>query len=148
MRGAWGAVMAVALIASVQAAEPTPWTRVIEVADGEAVFYIDRTTIKRERGLVKVWELQDLRQKTPEGVRSMKLLLEFDCRGGRSRVVFGTSHAEPMAGGAPLGTDKTPGEWTGSTPGTVAEAIQQAVCAPPAKAAPRSTPRPSTRSST
>jgi len=69
-----------------------------------------------------------LKQPTPQGVLSIKLLLEFDCAERRSRVVEGASYEANMAQGKPLETDDTPADWTYNAPGTAGDPIERAVC--------------------
>lgn len=115
-------------LASVASGAHAAWERITDVGDGEAVFYIDRATLQRKGPVVKVWELQDLKNATPQGILSIKLLLEFDCGERRSRVVQGASYSANMAKGKPLETDKTPADWTYNAPGTAADLIDRAVC--------------------
>jgi hypothetical protein len=86
------------LFALVAAPAWAEWLRVGET--DEAVFYIESTTIRKDRHLRWVWEVQDFKQMREDGLMSRRVLDEFDCREEEVRILSMFNHAEPMAKGA------------------------------------------------
>ena len=126
------------------------WMRATEGADG-TVFYIDRDSIKKEGSLIRVWELQDLKSKGPLDEKSRRVLVEYDTKNDRRRVLSFSFHAEQMGAGITLKADQTPGKWTMVAPNTTAAVVFQvasALKAPLAKnsALPPPPPPPSSQS--
>ena len=124
--------------------------RATEGADG-TVFYIDRDSIKKEGSLIRVWELQDLKSKGPLDEKSRRVLVEYDTKNDRRRVLSFSFHAEQMGAGITLKADQTPGKWTMVAPNTTAAVVFQvasALKAPLAKnsALPPPPPPPSSQS--
>ena len=77
------------------------WMRATEGADG-TVFYIDRDSIKKEGSLIRVWELQDLKSKGPLDEKSRRVLVEYDTKNDRRRVMSFSFHGEQMGAGITL----------------------------------------------
>jgi len=78
----------------------------------EAVFYYDPATITKNGNLRRVWEVQDL--KIPDeffGARSRRLLTEYDCTVARTRHLYISAHAAPLAGGEMLVASEQAGAW-------------------------------------
>lgn len=94
-----------------------------------AVFYIDRATIRKNGDLRRVWVIQDLKQRDSDGVMSRRVLEEYGCKEKRRRILEISVHSERMAGGHNLDTDSTPSEWERIAPGVTAEGIFGVVCA-------------------
>ena len=69
------------------------WMKATEGADG-TVFYIDRDSIKKEGALIRVWELQDLKAKGPLEEKSRRVLVEYDSKNERRRVLSFSFHGE------------------------------------------------------
>ena len=84
------------------------WMKATEGADG-TVFYIDRDSIKKEGALIRVWELQDLKAKGPLEEKSRRVLVEYDSKNERRRVLSFSFHGESMGAGVTLKSDQTPG---------------------------------------
>ncbi|OUV02631.1 MAG: hypothetical protein CBC42_07640 [Betaproteobacteria bacterium TMED82] len=99
-----------------------------EGADG-TVFYIDRDSIKKEGSLLRVWELQDLKEKGPLDEKSRRVLVEYDSKAERRRVLSFSFHAEQMGAGVTLKADQTPGKWTMIAPNTTASVAFQVATA-------------------
>ena len=102
--------------------------RATEGADG-TVFYIDRDSIKKEGSLIRVWELQDLKSKGPLDEKSRRVLVEYDTKNDRRRVLSFSFHAEQMGAGITLKADQTPGKWTMVAPNTTAAVVFQVASA-------------------
>ena len=99
-----------------------------EGADG-TVFYIDRDSIKKEGSLIRVWELQDLKAKGPLEEKSRRVLVEYDSKNERRRVLSFSFHGESMGAGVTLKSDQTPGKWTMVAPNTTAAVVFQVASA-------------------
>ena len=104
------------------------WMRATEGADG-TVFYIDRDSIKKEGSLIRVWELQDLKSKGPLDEKSRRVLVEYDTKNDRRRVMSFSFHGEQMGAGITLKADQTPGKWTMVAPNTTAAVVFQVASA-------------------
>ena len=104
------------------------WMKATEGADG-TVFYIDRDSIKKEGALIRVWELQDLKAKGPLEEKSRRVLIEYDSKNERRRVLSFSFHGESMGAGVTLKSDQTPGKWTMVVPNTTAAVVFQVASA-------------------
>ena len=104
------------------------WMKATEGADG-TVFYIDRDSIKKEGALIRVWELQDLKAKGPLEEKSRRVLVEYDSKNERRRVLSFSFHGEAMGAGVTLKSDQTPGKWTMVVPNTTAAVVFQVASA-------------------
>jgi len=91
--------------------------------------YIDATTIRRDRNLRKVWELQDLKLRHKDGEMSRRYRSEYDCKEIRFRFLSVTSFADSMGRGkvTAMETAQSPG-WTDIAPNTIAETTLKFVC--------------------
>jgi hypothetical protein len=99
-----------------------------EGADG-TTFYIDRDSIKKEGKLLRVWELQDLKEKGPLDEKSRRVLVEYDCKDERRRVMSFSFHADQMGAGLTLKSDQTPGKWNLMVPNTTGSVVFQVASA-------------------
>ena len=104
------------------------WMKATEGADG-TVFYIDRDSIKKEGALIRVWELQDLKTKGPLEEKSRRVLVEYDSKNEKRRVLSFSFHGESMGAGVTLKSDQTPGKWTMVVPNTTAAVVFQVASA-------------------
>ena len=66
---------------------------------GIAQFFMDKSTLSRKADMVQVWELVNMEKVDGEGVRSSRFLVEYDCKGQRSRGLDMLTYTEPMGGG-------------------------------------------------
>ena len=107
--------------------EAQNWTEYSE--SDSAVNYIDLTTLRINGEMRRVWELQDLKTRHPDGEMSRRYLTETDCKEERYRILGNSEHPQPMAGGAPLFSSQKPGEWRYIAPGTVTAIVLRLVCA-------------------
>ncbi len=86
------------------------WTRISE--SSKFVLYLDRATIQKKDSHRTVWVLHDLKKQDPEGERSIRLLHEYDCQGGRIRLLATSTHSGQMTKGSVLSKIDTPNsEW-------------------------------------
>ncbi len=104
------------------------WMKATEGADG-TTFYIDRDSIKKEGKLLRVWELQDLKEKGPLEEKSRRVLVEYDCKDERRRVMSFSFHADQMGAGLTLKSDQTPGKWNLMVPNTTGSVVFQVATA-------------------
>ena len=58
------------------------WVRLGET--DTAIHYLDPATIRKDSNLRRVWELQDLKVRLPDGELSRRTLFEYDCKGSGS----------------------------------------------------------------
>jgi len=89
--------IATLLIASAAQAD---WTPVGPA--GSAQFFIDKASLTRKAGMVQIWELVNMEQADGDGVRSSRFLVEYDCKGQRSRGLDMQTYKEPMGAGKVL----------------------------------------------
>jgi hypothetical protein len=105
------------------------WAKWVKGAEtDEAVIYIDSAKIRKHGQLRRVWRLQDLKQRDPDGVLSRRGLQEFDCKGKRFRVLSGTGYGGSMGTGQALRSFDSATEWVDIKPDTPAEDILTRVC--------------------
>ncbi len=99
------------------------WTKV--GTDGGDTFYVDFETIKKHDGYVYWWDVLDF--KNPNGILSVKVYNQGDCKLFRSKVLSFSSHKEPMGGGT--GNPHTPPDkWEYPPPNSPTETILKSVC--------------------
>lgn len=94
-------------------------------------FYIDPETIRKDGNLVRVWEIQDLKQRDKVGVSSRRLRVEYDCKQERRRILSSSEHSEPMAGGKILLISTESSNWRDIPPGSVVSVKLKLVCRKP-----------------
>jgi hypothetical protein len=73
--------------------------------------YIDTSTMGGGGRFRKVWEIQTYRTPSPEGMLSMKIHKEYDCKDESARMLGYVVFKGKMATGEKMGTVDTPGEW-------------------------------------
>jgi hypothetical protein len=88
------------LFAAVTSSAMAEW----EIATGhdEAIFYVDKTTIRKSGQIVKMWSLFDFVAIQDDGsgpFLSSKDQSEYDCKEERSRTLYFTNHSGPMGTG-------------------------------------------------
>ena len=95
------------LIAVVAAPAWAEWVAVSESND--LVAYIEPASIRKNGHFRKVWQVQDLKQRDEQGAMSRRLLIEYDCKDERFRVLATSTHSEPVAAGKTLVSADVPG---------------------------------------
>jgi hypothetical protein len=73
--------------------------------------YIDTDTMGGHGRFRKVWEIQTYRTPSPEGMLSMKIHKEYDCKDESARMLGYVVFKGKMATGEKMGTVDTPAEW-------------------------------------
>jgi len=91
--------------------------------------YIDPATIRKDGNLVKVWEVNNLKQRHKDGELSRRARFEYDCKQERYRLLSFSFHSEAMAGGTTLISEIGSGQWRDVPPESMAEATSKIVCA-------------------
>lgn len=94
--------------------------------------YLDAKTLRKTADVRRVWELSSRQQVSPGGVGSQRLLVEYDCRAKRYRLLQLEAFAGPMATGMVVGSvDHAAGgaQWHDVAVGSVAQAVLAEVCA-------------------
>jgi hypothetical protein len=102
------------------------WMKVEESDKG--VRYLDPATIQKNGSFRRLWELQDLRARHPDGESSRRLLWEFDCEGNRFRGLSISTHRGPMATGETILSNSTAADWSDVPPGSAIEATLRFAC--------------------
>ena len=90
--------------------------------------YYDPATIRVNGHLRRVWTIQDLKRREPEGYMSFRSLVEYDCREERNRVLSFSAHPEPMAGGRIMVSSDSPGQWKYIVPESIGQALLKILC--------------------
>jgi len=105
------------------------WTAVAETPGGS--FYLDYATLRKDGDHRRVMQLDNQKQRQPEGELSSIVLAEFDCKGKRSRMLELTNYADPMGQGKVLfrtGKDLV-SPWAPIVAGTAVSLLAGAACA-------------------
>lgn len=106
------------------------WTLVKE-ADGTS-HYIDPLTLRKAGHIRRIAELTSTTLASKGGASSHRLLVEYDCKGERYRLLQLTAFTGPMGTGPIFGTLDQPAsgaEWHAASAGTVASDVLKVVCA-------------------
>ncbi len=70
----------------------------------------DPAATRSSEGFGRAWEMQDLKQRGPDGELSMRTFSEFDCKDERSRILSVSRHPDLMAGGRIIFASDTAGQ--------------------------------------
>ncbi len=100
------------------------WVKMAEIA-----FHIDSDTMRINGNVRRVSELQDLKTKDTGGELSRRLLVEYDCKEGRRRLLSLTTYAGPMATGNVLVNLNKASAWDYISDGATASSTLKFVCA-------------------
>lgn len=98
------------------------------VSNGGIVIYIDPQTIKITGGKRSVLALVAYSDVLPNGARSVRGSMEFDCRERRLRTLTFSQYSEPLAQGRLLSDSAVPTEWSAVMPDTFAADGLDYVC--------------------
>ena len=94
----------------------------------DAFFYLDTKIIKKNKNIVTVWELQELRKPNKNDELSYRYMSEYDCKKIKWRIVFFTTHSGPTATGNIIRTVKKKSKWKEVPPDTPAMKVYSRVC--------------------
>ena len=73
--------------------------------------YIETDTLAGSGRYRRVWELQTYRNPSPQGMLSMKIHKEYDCKDEASRMLSYDVFTGKMGKGEKMGTVSTPDAW-------------------------------------
>ena len=120
-----GVAMAVALAAPGLAAA-APWVEIS--ATRSDVYFFDVASVTRSsNGLARGWFYVVMFENDEDGEASYRLHAEFDCSGGRWRIVESIWYS-PQGVQLYADTGRQPGEWINVRPGATDEIQLKAVC--------------------
>jgi hypothetical protein len=106
---------------------PSRWKKLAEF--GQAVFYVDFSTLTVEGPLRSVWEVRDLKWMSRSGAWSYLNQNQYDCVERRYRGLFFSSQSGHMGEGHVIQSYPSTDEWqTDFTAESPAEVIRRAVC--------------------
>ncbi len=86
------------------------WIKVFENIRG-TTSYVDTDSIEASGQYRKVWELQNYKTPASNGMLSMKMRKEYDCKEELIRLISFTAYKGLMGSGDRLGTVNSPDEW-------------------------------------
>jgi hypothetical protein len=104
------------------------------VTGDDSVAYVDSATLSRHGAVARAWLPVETRRPASsgplKGVRSVRYLLEFDCRGGLERILAETRHSGPMATGQVsfIGNFSVDDPWIRIASGSVRESVGKRAC--------------------
>jgi hypothetical protein len=120
------AVIMVALMALMPFAR-AEWVKVFENIRG-TTSYVDTDSVPGGGRFRKVAELQSYKNPSPEGMLSMKMNKEYDCKEELSRMISYTAYTGKMGAGEAMGTVTPPVEWQSVSKNPGAKGAFRRVC--------------------
>ena len=102
------------------------WTHIIDGYLGSV--YLDFKTLDKNKNIITVWQLQNFTKQDAYGVRSRRLLVEFNCLNSVRRVVYLSAHSEQMAQGNVKFISNKSGKWEQPLPNSLGEKVFTAAC--------------------
>ncbi len=118
--------MLMMLLTAISTGAMAEWVKVSET--DSANIYVDSETIRKDGNLRKVWQIRDLIQRDKTGKMSVRTFNEYDCKEGRTRILSGSDHSEPMGSGRVLAAGSGHNDWDYLAPGTSGATILKFVC--------------------
>ena len=125
-------ILIMLLLSNISVSSFAGWERI--AGNDEITIYIDKSSIRRDDVMVKVWLLDDYRdpQKTSSSGEYLSSIdfLEFDCKAGRRRIHEFVLYSGYMGRGSPIFTSSsTPGSWSNSeVPGSIGKTLLTVAC--------------------
>ncbi len=86
------------------------WIKVFENIRG-TTSYVDPDSVQATGQYRKVWELQSYKTPASNGMLSMKMRKEYDCKEETTKLISFTAYKGTMGTGDVLGTVNSPDEW-------------------------------------
>ena len=86
------------------------WVRMFQNIHGTA-YYMDPTSIETHGNMRRVWEMESYRDATKEGLHSIRLYKEYDCKKEMGHFRKYVAHTGPQATGEVMGNVETPSDW-------------------------------------
>lgn len=138
MRVVVGAVLA-AMVASsavaqlnskdwAQSLDPGGWTLVTWDGSGQGIaLFMKPKVVSRTPNGRLMWVKYEYREPS-HGVLSASVLQEFDCAGGRSRIVEANSYPGRSLSGPIISSETSPDVWTHPSPDSMADSLNAFAC--------------------
>ncbi|MEY3264601.1 MAG: hypothetical protein RL717_2078 [Pseudomonadota bacterium] len=104
------AVWALALVGSLMPVAHAELVKVFENIRG-TTSYVDTASMQGSGQFRKVWELQNYKTASPQGMLSMKMHKEYDCKGELTKMLSYTAYTGRMGTGEEIGTVTRPDGW-------------------------------------
>lgn len=101
------------------------------MGSGETTFYIDRSTIRKNNLLRRIWTLSDNKTPLNQGARSGSTLMEIDCGNEKYRFLQMTAFSGQMAYGKEIVRSNEVSDWSYIAPGTITAKIGGIACSHP-----------------
>ena len=127
--------LALALVLAAFSASATAgWERVGGNKEGRGFYtYVDRTTIRKSGGKVKMWVLINYKsaQKDPPDLKSYlssKGQVECDCKGEHIRTLAISFYSRRSGGGAVVYSTSDPDEWQRISADSIGETLWKVAC--------------------
>ena len=102
------------------------WTYITDGYLGSV--YLDFKTLDENQNTITVWQLQNFSKKDVYGVKSRRLLVEFNCLASIRRVIYLSAHSEQMAQGNVKFISNKLGKWEQPLPNSLGEKVFIAAC--------------------
>ena len=102
------------------------WTHVTDGYLGSV--YLDFKTLDKKKNITTIWQLQNFSKKDIHGVKSRRLLVEFNCLNSIRRVIYLSAHSEQMAQGNVKFINAKVGNWEQPLPKSIGEKVFVAAC--------------------
>ncbi|OUV02632.1 MAG: hypothetical protein CBC42_07645 [Betaproteobacteria bacterium TMED82] len=90
--------------------------------------YVDFETIERKGRMVTGWQLQNLKGRAKSGALSRRILLEVDCKEQKRRIIYLSTHSEPLGKGTVLYTNRVPTKWAYPIPKSLGSKVIKMMC--------------------
>ena len=119
------ALAVILLLAAMRA--QADWVRIAEVK-GQAIIYVDPSTVQKNEAFRRLWELYDFAARSPDGDLSIRSFAEYDCPEKRARTLSGSSFSDQMASGRTVVSSIPPAPWDYIAPGSVRSIVLKYVC--------------------
>jgi len=86
------------------------WVRMFQNIHGTA-YYMDPTSVEHHGNMRRVWEMESFKEATKEGLHSIRLYKEYDCKQELGHFKKYVAHTGPQATGEVMGNVETPSSW-------------------------------------
>ena len=103
------------------------WVRMFQNIHGTA-YYMDPTTIEHHGNMRRVWEMESFKDATKEGLHSIRLYKEYDCKQELGHFKKYVAHTGPQATGEIMGNVETPSEWKTVNASPAGKLVFSTVC--------------------
>ena len=103
------------------------WVKVFENIRG-TTSYVDTDSMQASGRFRKVSELQSYKNPSPEGMLSMKMRKEYDCKDELTRMISYTAYTGKMGSGEMMGVVTPPLEWQSVSKNPGAKGAFRRIC--------------------